>query len=156
MKIHKKRMMADIKEPFVVMILGIRINSLWKVHLWLPVFFSMKKIFKELYSHPEHGFIGHESWFGNPWLSIQYWRSIDDIIAYAGNKDAIHLPTWVKYNKTQSKRAAVGLWHEIYLAQPGTFDVAYKNMPPFALGRATGVTLYHGPLIKSDAGFDLD
>jgi hypothetical protein len=39
----------------------------------------------------------------------------------------------------------VGIWHETYLARPGSYENVYVNMPAFGLGKA-------GTLVEAKAG----
>ena len=103
---------------------------------------------KELYAHPGMGLLGHEFWIGNPFLSVQYWHSFEALLKYAGNKERQHLPAWIAFKDSYSKNAAVGIWHEAYLVEPGGFETTYKNMPAFGLGRATKLELYCGPYVR--------
>ncbi|NOZ55009.1 MAG: DUF4188 domain-containing protein [Gammaproteobacteria bacterium] len=136
-EIKMQRLEADIQEPFVVFIIGFRINKYWKIHKWLSVQRAFKAIHKELDTNPDIGCMGYEIWSGRVRLSIQYWRSYDELITYARDKSAAHFPAWFEFNSTVSRDGDVGLWHEVYMAKPGTFKAVYKNMPPFGLGRAT-------------------
>ena len=43
-EIIAQRMAAEMEGDFVVFLIGMRINKLWKVHKWLPVFLAMPKI----------------------------------------------------------------------------------------------------------------
>ena len=52
------RMAAEIEGDFVVFVIGMRINKPWKLHKWLPVFFGMPRMLKELHKRPESGFLG--------------------------------------------------------------------------------------------------
>ena len=135
--INKQRMVPVIEEPFVVFLVGMRINKFWKVHKWLPLYLKMSKIAKELSNMPDIGFMGHESWMGNPRLIIQYWRSYDELQAYARSKDATHFPTWVSFNETIGRSADIGIWHEVYVIEPGHCEAVYTHMPAFGLGKAT-------------------
>ena len=76
-EIIKERMTAETNEEFVVFLIGMRINSWWKIHKWLPVFLVMPKMIIELYKKPELGFISHEQWFGRTTMMVQYWRSFE-------------------------------------------------------------------------------
>ena len=67
---------------------------------------------------------------------VQYWRSMDQLLAYAKNKDAEHLPAWRAFNKAVGDNGSVGIWHETYAASPGSYETFYGNMPPFGLGVA--------------------
>jgi hypothetical protein len=84
-------MHAKIEGDFVVFLIGMGINKPWKIHKWLPVFFAMPRIIKELAKNPDSGFLG--AMIGYPAI-IQYWRSFEDLAAYARNRDAAHFPAW--------------------------------------------------------------
>jgi hypothetical protein len=45
-------------EDFVLFLVGTRINQLWAVHKWLPVFAAMPKMIIELIKNRQHGMIG--------------------------------------------------------------------------------------------------
>ena len=88
-KVYPRRMVAELDGDFVVFLFGLRINKPWKVHQWLPVFLAMPRMLKELYAHPECGFLGHESC---GFMLVQYWRSFEHLEAYARSKDHRHWP----------------------------------------------------------------
>jgi hypothetical protein len=130
--IHKQKMAAEIEGEFVLIVLGMRINKPWKIHKWLPVALTMLKLLKELAAHPETGYLGH-IWCG--FLTIVYWRSFDQIEAYARSKDYAHLPIWAWFQKTQGYTSGdVGIWHELYAVTPGTYEAVYTAMPATGLG----------------------
>jgi len=52
------RMAVDVDGDFVVFLIGMRINKVWKIHKWLPVFLAMPRMLKELQQRPESGFLG--------------------------------------------------------------------------------------------------
>ncbi len=134
--IHKKRMTASVDGDFVVFLIGMRINNPLQVSKWLPVAKAMPRMIKELYRQPELGFIHAETWFARTVIQIQYWRSMEQLLAYAKNKDAQHLPAWRSFNKAVGTDGSVGIWHETYAVSPGTYENIYVNMPPFGLGKA--------------------
>ncbi|MBI3607200.1 MAG: DUF4188 domain-containing protein [Nitrospirae bacterium] len=70
-----KRMTAEVEGEFVVFLIGMRINAFRKIHKWLPVAFAMPKMIRELSTAPASGFLGAQTWFGNPSIMVQYWRS---------------------------------------------------------------------------------
>lgn len=137
--IHKERLTATMEGDFVVFLIGMRINSPLKVHKWLPVARAMPRMLKELYQQPELGFIHSEMWFSRTFILVQYWRSMEQLIAYAHNRDAQHLPAWRDFNQAVGTDGAVGIWHETYAISPGTYENVYVNMPPFGLARAGAV-----------------
>ena len=134
--ITKERMTAETDEEFVVFLIGMRINKLWKIHKWLPVSLAMPKMISELYKNPDIGFISHEQWFGRTTIMVQYWRSFEHLESYAKNKNSNHLPAWSKFNKNIGSNGDVGIWHETYLSKPGSFETVYNNMPTFGLAKA--------------------
>lgn len=48
---------AAFPEGTVVFLIGMRINSLWRVRAWLPVFIAMPRMLRELYRQPEPGLL---------------------------------------------------------------------------------------------------
>jgi hypothetical protein len=129
------RQTAQFDGPFVVFLIGMRINSLWKLHQWLPVTRAMPKMLAELQAHPELGMLGGEMWFGRTTLLVQYWRSLDQLLAYATDRDAEHLPAWRDFNRKLADTDDVGVWHETYQVLPGSYENIYVNMPSFGLGK---------------------
>ena len=54
-KIFPGRWTARSEESFVVFLIGVRINRLWKVHEWAPVLAAMGPMVRELEARPERG-----------------------------------------------------------------------------------------------------
>lgn len=134
--IRPERLTAQLPGEFVVFLIGMRLNQPWRVHKWWPVASAMPRMVSELARQPELGFLHAESWFGRTTLMLQYWRSLDQLLAYARNKEAEHLPAWRAFNRAVGTDGSVGIWHETYVAREGTHENVYVNMPPFGLGRA--------------------
>ena len=134
--IIKKRMTAETDEEFVVFLIGMRVNKLWKIHKWLPVALAMPKMVTELYKNPDIGLISHEQWFGRTTIMVQYWKSFEHLESYAKSKTSNHLPAWAAFNKNISNNGDVGIWHETYLSKKGKFETVYNNMPKFGLAKA--------------------
>jgi hypothetical protein len=135
-QIIKERMTAETDGEFVVFLIGMRINKLWKIHKWLPVSLAMPKMINELDKNPDIGLISHEQWFGRTTIMVQYWKSFEHLEAYAKNKTGNHLPAWAEFNKKIGSNGDVGIWHETYLSKPGKFESVYNNMPTFGLAKA--------------------
>jgi hypothetical protein len=135
-------MAADVDRDVVVFVIGMRINRLWAVHQWLPVFTAMPRMIKELADHPELGLLGQPRSFlsGRTFLVHQVWNSFEQLDGYARNRDAAHLPAWRSFNKRVGANGTVGIWHETYLVGPGRVETVYANMPPFGLGAALGTS----------------
>jgi hypothetical protein len=109
------------------------------VHKWLPVAAAMPRMINELARRPELGLLHAESWFSRTLLMVQYWRSMEQLLAYATNREAEHLPAWKAFNQAVGTNGAVGIWHETYAIAPGRFESVYVNMPQFGLGKAGAV-----------------
>lgn len=129
-------MTAEMDGDFVVFLIGMRINRLWKVHKWWPVMTAMPAMLKELAANPQSGFLSAQSWFGNPSIIVQYWRSFEALEAYAKNPNQVHLPAWKAFNQRAARNGDVGIWHETYLVRAGQYECIYNNLPVFGLGKA--------------------
>ena len=134
--IQNERLTATLEGDFVVFLIGLRINSPLKIHRWWPVMRAMPRMLDELHRHPELGFIHAEMWFSRSAVMVQYWRSMAQLLAYAKDRNAEHLPAWQAFNKSVGTNGSVGIWHETYAASSGTYENVYVNMPPFGLGKA--------------------
>jgi hypothetical protein len=144
-KINKIRMVAAIEGDFVVFLIGMRINRLWKIQKWLPVVVAMPRMLKELSEKPEAGLLGFEQHFGlRSAMVVQYWRSFDQLEAYARNKNAAHFPAWAAFNKNVASNGDVGIWHETYLVPSGQYESIYNNMPEYGLGKAASLVAAAG------------
>ena len=137
--ISKGRFTATLDGDFVVFLIGLRINKPLHIHKWLPVITAMPRMLTELYQQPALGFLHAESWFGRTTIMVQYWRSMDQLLAYAKNREAEHLPAWQAFNKAvgtdDSNNGSVGIWHETYAASLNRHENIYVNMPAFGLGK---------------------
>ena len=131
---------------FVLFLIGMRINRPWRVDRWLPVALAMPRMLKELTAQPERGYLHGELWSGRTTLMLQYWRSLDELLAYAKDREAAHLPAWADFNRRVGPEGAVGVWHETYCVQPGQVESIYVNMPPFALSSEAPLRPAQGPL----------
>ena len=134
--IRTERLTANLDGEFVVFLIGMRINKPWQVHKWLPVARAMPRMIKELSDQPELGFIHGEAWFSRTIILVQYWRSMEQLLAYATSKESAHLPAWQAFNKSVGTDGSVGIWHETYMVSPGSYENVYVNMPAFGLGKA--------------------
>lgn len=134
--IHRDRLTATLDGPFVVFLIGMRLNRIWRLDKWLPVVAAMPRMIAELNQHPELGMLHADMWLSRTSLVLQYWRSMEQLLAYATNRNAAHLPAWRAFNQAIGTDGAVGIYHETYSVSPGGYENVYVNMPPFGLGRA--------------------
>ena len=152
-QVHRSRMTARLDGDFVVFLIGMRLNKPWQIHKWWPVASAMPRMLKELHARPELGFLHAEMWLSRTVLMVQYWRSVEDLLAYAKAKDSAHLPAWQAFNRSIGTDGSVGIWHETYQAGAGTYENVYVNMPPFGLGRAGMPVEAKGDLKSADGRF---
>jgi len=132
------RFTARTDEPFVVFLIGMRINRPFAVRKWLPTVRAMGPMLRELYQHPEKGFLGAEFFLSSRGpVVLQYWRSFEDLEKFARNPDDPYLPAWQRFNRTIGSDGAVGIFHETYVVARGNYEAIYSNMPIFGLAKAT-------------------
>jgi hypothetical protein len=127
---------ARIEGDFVVFLIGMKINKPWKIGAWWPVFSAMPRMLKELRAAgPASGFLGVTPL--RPMLMVQYWRSFEQLEAYAWSKDFAALARLGRVNRRiKGARGDVGIWHETYLVRAGDYECIYSGMPPFGLSAA--------------------
>jgi len=135
-KVFAGRYSATIEGPFVVFLIGMRVNKLWAVHKWVPVARAMPPMIQELMANKDSGFLYAEfvmHWRGV--ATIQYWRSFEQLHAYAHARDAKHLRAWAAFNRSIGSNGSVGVWHETYTVVPGQYECVYVNMPRWGMAR---------------------
>ena len=143
-KVIAKRVTARVEGDCVVFLIGMRINKVWKIHKWLPVFLAMPRMIRELERRPDSGFLGHVTTLG---VIVQYWRSFEHLEAYARNQEQLHWPAWVDFNKRVARsREDVGIWHETYRIRSGEYECVYSGMPSFGLAKASATVDAAGQL----------
>jgi hypothetical protein len=136
--IHPGRFTAQIEGPFVVFLIGLRINRPLAIHKWLPTARSMGPMLQELFADPSLGLLGaHTSFYWPGVMLTQYWRSFDHLVDYAQSRNAKHLPAWMAFNQRVGSDGTVGVWHETYKVEAGQYECVYANMPLFGLAAAS-------------------
>ena len=134
------RFTAQTDEPFVVFLIGMRVNKFWSFGKWTPVAQAMAPMLETLYQHPEKGFLGGENFFRLlplTTLLLSYWRSFEDLEHFARSPSEPHLKAWQSFSKAIGSDGSVGIWHETYKISPGNHEAIYSNMPVFGLAAAT-------------------
>ena len=131
------RYAAQIEGDFVVFLIGMRVNRPLLLHKWLPVTHAMSRMLRELAGQPELGLLHAQPFLGGRTVMVlQYWRSFEQLHAYAHAKDAEHLPAWAAFNRRVGGNGAVGIFHETYVVSNGRYECVYANMPRFGLAQA--------------------
>ncbi|NGN66970.1 DUF4188 domain-containing protein [Streptomyces sp. A7024] len=135
------RMNAEGGRGFVLFLVGMRFNRLWKVRKWWPAFFAMPKMLGELAADPELGLLGARvARSGRTITVIQYWESSEKIMEFSRSQDRHHRAYWKWFNGAVGSGGDVGIWHELYRIEPDAYEARYVNMPAFGLGQAIGRT----------------
>jgi Domain of unknown function (DUF4188) len=123
---------------------------------------------KELESDPEkfghlggHSYVSSNIHIGGG-MVVQYWRSQEQLMAWARNGMTKHLPGMIWASKMVQVNPKVGIWHESFVVRGGEHECIYVNCPRMLLGKAASVVLAvgsrrttKGRLRKTD-GTDLD
>ncbi|MEC0239361.1 DUF4188 domain-containing protein [Paenibacillus dokdonensis] len=136
-KVVPGRYTAQTEDSFVVFMIGMRINRLWAVHRWLPVFMAMPGMIRELYMNRDLGFKeGHMHFSWRRVCLVQYWDSFEQLEHYA-RKGQKHLKAWRDFNRKIGTDGTVGIFHETYIIPRGNYESVYNNMPVFGLAKAT-------------------
>ena len=143
MHIHSERMTVHRDEGFVVFLIGARINKWWLMPVVWGVASSFTRMMKELENDPDSGLLAYEGYNGRTTLMVQYWRSEEDLFAYAKDKEKAHVPAWHQWIRDWVMSGAVGIWHETYVVEPGTYECVYQHMPSFGLAKV-------GPLVPAE------
>ncbi|MCB9999278.1 MAG: DUF4188 domain-containing protein [Methylobacteriaceae bacterium] len=71
-------------EPFVVFVIGMRINRFWKAHRWAPVAAAMPRMIRELSRQPDLGCLGAQMWFSRTIAMLQRSSSVVPLLPAAG------------------------------------------------------------------------
>lgn len=126
---------ADIGQPYILFLVGARLNRLTWPGRIRRISQTMSAMQRELLAHPELGCVHIENWTGRTTVSVQYWRSREQLLAYARSTDSEHLPAWREFNRRFAGDKAFGIWHEIH--EISAAHGLYVNMSPLGLGRAS-------------------
>lgn len=136
-EIFRGRYSAQIEGPFVVFIIGMRINRLLAVRQWLPVASAMGPMVRHLLAHKELGLLHAQSYaYWRGVALVQYWRSFEQLEQFARDPSLNHLEPWKRFNRAVGADGSVGIWHETYAVQANQYESIYANMPRTGLALA--------------------
>ena len=127
---------ASIQGDFVIFLIGARLNRLRSLLTFMRIGRQMDGMQRELLANPQLGCLHIENWGGRISMSVQYWRSFDQLEAYSRNPDSEHLPAWAEFNRTVRDNGDIGIWHETFKVRAGEYEAIYGNMPRFGMGLA--------------------
>lgn len=140
-RINKGRFAADAgADGKVLFLIGMRINRLWQVWKWVPVFVAMPRMLVELQKDRSLGLVGKPRTLlsGRVVTVWQYWESFEKLEAYSRAVDKAHLPAWRAFNKKVRDNGSVGIFHETIVLADDRVETVYGNMPVFGLAAVTG------------------
>jgi hypothetical protein len=136
-QIFPGRYTAQSNAPFVVFLIGMRVNRIFALRKWTRVAAAMPPMLAELKRDPSLGLLhAHSFVYWRGVAVVQYWRSFEQLHAYAHARNAAHLPAWAEFNRRIGVDGSVGIWHETYTVSPGQYESIYVNMPKFGLSAA--------------------
>ena len=147
------RFTASTDQPFVVFLIGMRVNRWRQVRRWWPVFAAMPRMLRELSQDPSSGLLGHRLTVGSGGpLVIQYWRDRESLLAYAHDPGRLHRAAWRQFNAgARASGGAVGIWHETFEVPAGGHESMYVAMPVSGLAAATGSVAAQRPARSAEA-----
>lgn len=125
-------------EDLTVFLIGMRVNTFWRVDGWLPVIAAMGPMLAELSRDPDAGLLGYTTLLGarGPTV-VQYWRSTEALYRYAADPNGEHHPAWAAFNRRARKvPGVVGIWHETFPVRDA--ESVYVDLPAIGLARAIG------------------
>ena len=133
--------------PLAVFLIGLRVHKPWKVGIVRRAGRAMPRMIAELEANrraaergeAEHlGYLGSRSTVnGLGTTMIQWWRSVEDIYAYANAEPLEHRPAWLDfYRAVRTDPTAVTIWHETYAVSAA--ESVYAGPAPFGLASIAG------------------
>lgn len=139
------RYTANIEGDFVVFLIGMRPNKIWKLNRWLWIGKAMRSMLDALSEHKDKGLLGHRlAMSPDGPVIIQYWRSFEDLDRFAKNPADPHLGPWRRYNRELGQSTDVGIWHETFKVKAGEYEAIFTNMPRIGLAAAAE----HVPVLR--------
>ena len=133
--------------PLALFLIGVRIHQPWKLGVVGQVIRAMPPMIAELERNKAAaakggeeslGYLGSRSTVhGLGTTMIQWWRSVDDIYAYANATPLEHRPAWLAfYRAARTDPSAVTIWHETYAVSAA--ESIYAGPAPFGLAAISG------------------
>jgi hypothetical protein len=106
-----------------VFVFGMRLNRLRGLPRFVWGLRVLRSVLRDLDAHPEHGFLAGQVYrAGRTLIAVQYWESFDALDAWARDHRLPHRKPWQQYLREALGDEAMGLWHETYLASPGSWE----------------------------------
>ncbi|KAK7739639.1 hypothetical protein SLS53_005606 [Cytospora paraplurivora] len=147
-------------KPVAMFLIGIRSNH--PLGRFAPKYRKFNEYMDELYEYAEANHLGRTpDWLNNEHAqnntlcSISYWRSLEELEAFA--REPIHIKA-LKFLFSVGmgpKGHELGVIHEVMVCPPGHWEAVYSNINPWGLGAAkfpmpNGRPGLQGPIYERD------
>jgi hypothetical protein len=130
------RCAAQSDQPFVVFLVGMRVNRIFAFGSWRRISATMHPMIAELKPDSLLGLLPAR--FFLDWRGVgllQDSLSFERLDACAHARKAAHLPAGAEFNRSIGGNGSAGIWQETYTAA-GQYESMYDRMPRFGLGAA--------------------
>ncbi len=135
--------------PLAVFLVGLRIHRPWRLRVLRTALTAMPRMVAELEENraaAERGEVEHLGYLGSRstvhltgTTMIQWWRSVEDVYAYANGAAHVHRPAWLDFHRVAvADPDAVTIWHETYRVEPHGAESVYAGPGPFGLADLAG------------------
>jgi hypothetical protein len=132
-----ERTTAVIDGDFVVFLVGLRVNKVWRPDRWFGTVLAGRAMNDALVKDPASGLLNSRLVItARGPMFIQLWRSFDELERFARQPDGLHQAAWKKFYKTVGRSGEIGVWHETYQVPAGAYEAGYFNMPVSGLAAA--------------------
>jgi hypothetical protein len=136
--------------PLAVFLIGLRVHKPWKWRIVQQAGAAMPRMITELEENKAAaargeaeslGYLGSRSTVHlMATTMVQWWRSVEDVYAYANAADLAHRPAWTEfYRLAKDDPSAVTVWHETYAVAEHGAESVYTGPKPFGLAAIAGV-----------------
>lgn len=131
------RTTATIEGGYLVFLVGLHINKVWRPDRWLGTLLAGRAMDRALRAEPASGMLDSRLVItGRGPMFVQIWRSFEDLERFANAPDGLHQAAWKKFYKSVGRSGEVGVWHETYRVPAGGYEALYLNMPRYGLANA--------------------
>jgi len=108
-----QRTTGVIDGEFVVFLIGLHVNKVWRPDRWMSAVLAGRAMDKELRADPATGLLDSRLVLtGRGPMFIQIWRDFAALERYAQAPDGLHQAAWKKFYKQVGRSGEVGVWHE--------------------------------------------
>lgn len=139
--VRRGRYHSVVDGDFCVFLIGAVHNKGLPSQKFKEVGDAFNDMVRQLESDPEkYGFMGAQNYVSanqhvDSIMSVQFWRTQEQLNAYARDGLLLHFPNMKWLSKTGQETDQFGFWHESYRVRSGEYETIYVNCPELLLGR---------------------